>query len=104
MTLQSVLIYLFIFKSEAIPPHCKMKPKVSKDDILTPTSTSQTVHLQCGGTEEKTEGRTGGRTSSSSNVKVPIGNGQREESHLEKPLGWEASIVRKGRKTSWIDW
>lgn len=84
-----------------------MKPKVSKDDILTPTSTSQIVHLQCGGTEEKTEGRTGGRTSSSSNVKVLIGNGQCEESgglRLEKPLGWEVSIVRKGRKMSWIDW
>lgn len=46
MRLQSLLIYLF-FKSEAIPPHCKMKAKGSKDDILTPTSTFQTVHLQC---------------------------------------------------------
>lgn len=55
MTLQRVLIYLFIFKSEAIPPHCKKKPKVSQDDILT-TSTSQTVHLQREhGEAEKTE-------------------------------------------------
>lgn len=56
MTLQSVLIYLLFLKSEAIPPHCKMKPKLSKDDILTPTSTSHTVHLQrAHGEAEKTE-------------------------------------------------
>lgn len=61
LRLQRVLIYLF-FKSEAILPHCKMKPKVSKDDILTPTSTFGTVHLQCEHDEaEKTEWHRGKR-------------------------------------------